>query len=30
MSPKVELVKKWLMLADDDLRIAELAKLPHE
>lgn len=25
MSPKVELVKKWLMLADDDLRIAELA-----
>jgi len=25
MSPKVELVREWLTLADDDLRIAELA-----
>ena len=25
MSPKMELVREWLMLADDDLRIAEIA-----
>jgi len=25
MSPKVELVREWLTLADDDLRMAELA-----
>jgi len=30
MSPKGELVKKWLMLADDDLRIAELAMKDSE
>lgn len=30
MSPKVELVKKWLTLADDDLRIAKLAMKDSE
>ena len=30
MSPKVELVKEWLTLADDDLRIAELAMKDSE
>ena len=30
MSPKVELVREWLTLADDDLRIAELTMKDSE
>jgi HEPN domain-containing protein len=30
MDPKLEMTKQWIMLADDDMRLAELIKKDYE